>query len=102
MRDSSDIANTHENLRILTIISYGITEIDRQWQKVIEKWMLQETGFERVSGVSLRFTNRDKEGRIVMLVAKVTDEIIMGGIPDIMREIAESTTKRFEVHKVGV
>lgn len=100
VRPPPDIANTRGKLWLLTVMPYGITEAGRQWQKVIEDWLLKEAGFERVFGVSQLFTLRNKQGEIIMLIAKVTDEILMGGDPDIMRHFAEAIAKRFEVSKV--
>lgn len=43
---------------------YGITKAGRQWQKVIEEWILKEAGFERVFGVSQMFLKRNDDGEI--------------------------------------
>lgn len=62
----------------LKSLHYGITEAGRHWQKVNEKWLIDEAGFERVFGVSNLFVKRYTEGDIRMIVSKITDDIKMG------------------------
>lgn len=81
---------------------YGITEAGRQWQKVIEEWLLNDAGFERIYGVSQLFVERDRSGTITMLVSKVTDDILMGGSTQHMEVFAARIKKRFEISKVIV
>lgn len=58
---------------------YGITEEGRQCAKVFEGWLLDVAGFERVFGVSQIFVKRTKNGDISMIIAKVTDDLLMSG-----------------------
>lgn len=41
--------------------------------------MLSDSGLERVHGLSQLFTQRDCTSRTILLVAKVTDDFLLGG-----------------------
>lgn len=58
---------------------YGIADAGRQWEKVVEKWMLSDAGLERIFGISQLFANRDKQGNICLLVSKFTGNFLLGG-----------------------
>lgn len=61
----------------LTKLPYGIGEAGRQWAKTFESWMLEEAGLERVFGVGQMYVRRGQSGRIVFILAKVTDDFLM-------------------------
>lgn len=83
----------------LTKLPYGIVEAGRQWQKTIERWMLSAGGLETVFGLSQLFLQRDINGNIILLVAKVTDDFLIGGsVADITRFI-ERMKNEFQVGK---
>ena len=63
----------------LTKPPYGIGEAGRQWAKTFERWLLEEAGLERVYGVFHLYVKRDASGRLIFLVAKVTDDLMMAG-----------------------
>lgn len=48
-------------------------------------WMLT-TGLERVHGVVQLYVKRSDDGEILLLVAKVNDDILMAGSIEIMKE----------------
>ena len=52
-------------------LPYGIADAGRQWQKTVESWMLEQSGFERVLGITQLFVKRNEYGDIELLVAKV-------------------------------
>lgn len=54
-------------------LPYGLVDAGRQWLIKIESWMIEEYGLERVFGVSQLFIKR-RESRIVLIIAKVTDD----------------------------
>lgn len=100
VRPPPDISGTRGSLWLLTLLPYGITEAGRQWQKVIEEWLLEDEGFERVFGVSQLFVKRNKMGKIIIIIAKVTDDLLMGGSPSEIQNFATEIKKRFDVSKV--
>lgn len=83
----------------LVKLPYGITEAGRQWAKVFEGWLLSDANFERVFGVSQIFVKRSSDGGIVMLMAKVTDDLLMAGSVEDIKEFVELIGKRFPISK---
>lgn len=86
----------------LTKLPYGITEAGRQWAKVIEGWMTQEAGFCRVYGVPQLFVRRDAGGRIVLLLAKVTDDMLIAGSTAEVKSFIDQIGGRFPISKAIV
>lgn len=80
-------------------LPYGIPEAGRQWAKAIESWMIDTAGFQRVFGVPQLFSRRDSAGDIILLVAKVTDDILMAGTKEAMQQFSEEISSRFTVSK---
>lgn len=80
-------------------LPYGIADAGRQWQVVVENWMLTEACLERVFGLPQLFTKRTPDGRICLLVAKVTDDFLLGGSVQEMQNFVELLGKRFIVGK---
>lgn len=60
-------------------LPYGIVEAGRQWQKVVEEWMLAGAGLARIFGITQLYVKRSKKNEITLLVAKVTDDFLLGG-----------------------
>lgn len=83
-------------------LPYGIVEAGRQWQKTVESWMLNEAGLERVLGISQLFVKRDETGRIILLIAKVTDDFLLGGSVEEMKVFLDPLKQRFIVGKIVV
>lgn len=64
--------------------------------------MLTDGGLETIFGLSQLFAQRDSNGRITLLVAKVTDDFLIGGLtPDIIQFINKMKEK-FEVGKAVI
>ena len=63
----------------LVKLPYGITEARRQWATVIEEWLLNTAEMERVNGMSQLFLKRSSRGDIILMIAKVTDDLLMAG-----------------------
>lgn len=81
---------------------YGIVEAGRQWQKMIEDWMLNTAGLERIVGLSQMFIKRNSSRLIILIVAKVTDDFLLGGSALDMNDFVAMLRKRFIVGKVVV
>lgn len=86
----------------LTKLPYGIVEAGRQWQKTVESWMLSEGDLETVFGLSQLFVQRDATGKVILLVAKVTDDFLIGGNVKDIRNFIEKMKRRFAVGKAVV
>lgn len=83
-------------------LPYGIADAGRQWQKVIEEWMLTQAGLERVFGIPQLFVKRDQNDHISLIVAKVTDDFLLGGTIRQMQMFIDDLQKRFIVGKVAI
>lgn len=83
-------------------LPYGIVEAGRQWQKVIEDWMLTTGKLLRIRGISQLYLQRDDTGKIILLVAKVTDDFLIAGSVQHMKEFTDELKKRFVVGKVVI
>ena len=86
----------------LTKLLYGIVEAGRKWQKTIEDWMLDTGKLERVFGIGQMFVKRNRHGRICLLVAKVTDDFIIGGLVDEIGTFIQSMKQRFHLGKTVI
>ena len=84
----------------LTKLPYGITEAGRQWARVFEKWLTEKAEFSRVNGVPQMFVHRRKNGDIKLLIAKVTDDLLIAGALEHIDTFNEAITKRFPISKV--
>lgn len=75
-------------------------EAGRQWQKTVEDWMLSSGGLKRVFGLSQLFLRRNRNGEIVLMVAKVTDDFLVGEKMEYIHEFMDRLQERFTVGKV--
>jgi len=80
-------------------LPYGIVEAGRQWAKAIEDWMLEGGGLERVSSISQLYIRINSVGTIILVVAKVTDDLLIARRVQLMNQCIEALSKRFEVGK---
>lgn len=82
-------------------LPYGIVEAGRQWMLVVEDWLLSEAFFTRVFGISQLFVKRNRHGKIVLIMAKLTDDFLIAGMPKDIEEFAFQLKTRFEVGKIA-
>lgn len=80
-------------------LPYGVSEAGRQWANVIEEWLTDEMVFEQVRGISQLFLKRAEDGSISMLLAKVTDDLLISGKTDVLKNFLQQLTKKFKVSK---
>lgn len=73
----------------LVSLPYGIVEAGRQWFFAVETWMKEEYGLSLEFGILQFFSERNHDGRIVLILAKVVDGFINAG----SREAVETFTK---------
>ena len=81
-------------------LPYGIGEAGRQWAKAIEGWLVNDAQCLRVHGVSQLYIKRGQEGSIMLMIAKLTDDLLMAGTKVAMRQFADLISKRFTISKV--
>lgn len=78
---------------------YGKTEAKRQCAEVIEGWMVHEARFERIRGVDQLYVSRDHTGKLILLAAKVTDDIFIAGSITEMNRFSEQISLKYKVRK---
>ena len=94
--------STRGKLWKLTKLPYGIVEAGRQWAKAMEEWMLNVAELARIQGLNQIYVLRDVGGKIVLIVAKVTDDVICGGSLDIINPFLQKLKQKFEVGKIVI
>lgn len=99
VRPPRELAVRRGTLWKLTKLPYGITEAGRQWAIVFEEWLTHTAALKRVSGVDQLFVKRDTNGLIVLLMAKVTDDLLMVGTKADLEEFVTALGKRFPISK---
>lgn len=80
-------------------LPYGIVEAGRQWALVIEDWLLNDAGMQRVNGISQLYMRRDSKGQINLILAKVTDDILIAGNVDEIQQFIQLISQRFKISK---
>lgn len=89
----------HGKLWRLLKLPYGISEAGRQWAVVIEFWLLNDMGFQRIRGASQLYIKKDRSGEIILIIAKVTDDVLMAGTLIAMKWLSRQMDKRFGLSK---
>lgn len=64
--------------------------------------MTEHAGIQRVFGVSQLFTKRDLTGKIILLIAKVTDDFLVSGPLSKINDFMEDLKKDFDVGKIRI
>jgi Reverse transcriptase (RNA-dependent DNA polymerase) len=81
----------------LTKPAYGTVESGRLWQVACEEWMREQSLLEN-SGPPQVFALRDNSCQVVLKVAKVLDDLLVGGKPDRIHSFYTSMAARFELN----
>lgn len=74
----------------------------RGWKtmgKKFEGWLLKEAGFELVFSISQMFVKPGSNGRITMLMLKVTDDLLIAGPPTEIENFIKHISRRFPISK---
>ena len=99
VRSPRDWQGQRVELWKLNKLPYGTAD-GIQWQKTIESRTLDHVGLERVIGLSQLFLKRDANGNVIILVSKVTDDILLGVTKEAMQQFTNLLKERFEVGKI--
>ena len=76
---------------------YGLVESGRLWQICIERWF-QTYGLDTIPGMPQLFVLRcEKTGHMLLLVAKVVDDLLLAGVQTALSDFRVAITKRFKV-----
>lgn len=80
-------------------LPYGVPEAGRQWATVIEDWLTNDMNMGTVSGFSQLFLKRRKDSSIQLILAKITDDLLIAGTTNEMEEFVARISGRFDVSK---
>ena len=86
----------------LTKMPYGITEAGRQWAKVFEQWLTEKAYFTRIHGIPQMFVQRNEDGDIRLILAKVTDDLLIAGQMQHIEVFNKNIEKRFPISKTVI
>lgn len=75
----------------------SITEAGRQWAEQIEAWLIGDYNFDLVAGMDQLYIHCIGEGKVVLLAAKVTDDIFVAGSLKEITDFSTSISKRFAI-----
>lgn len=87
------------NIWRLMKIPYGITETGLQRTKEFGRWLVTEARFERVFGAPQLFIKMGKDGEILVIMEKVTDDLLMTSTESQIKSIVEQISMRFTIRK---
>lgn len=77
----------------------GFTEAGRHWSKTFEGWLLRHTKLKCVIDVIQIYVMWDKIGKILMLMTKGSDELLMARSVKPMNQLASHFKNCFDVRK---
>lgn len=80
-------------------LPYVVTESGLQWAAVIEDWLINTINMWTVTVISKLFINGRENGSILMIVAKVTDDLLLVGTKLYLGYFFASISVIFDVSK---
>lgn len=82
-------------------LPYGIVEAGSQLMLAIGEWMLTNGRLGRNFGVNQLFIRRSGSGRIILLVAKLSDDFLVSGSPDDIGSFPKELHGRYALGKIS-
>lgn len=84
---------------LLLSLPYGLVDAGRQWQLAMEVWLIDTLGFVAFAGLPQVFAKLDKGGALLLLIGKISDDILVAGRrPDVLA-FFEALHDRWEISK---
>lgn len=80
---------------LLLCAAYGLINSNAKWQ-VQSDQELKDIGFQQIPVVPQLFMLR-RNGKLVVVLAKFVDDILLTGVPEIVKEVIERFNKRFKL-----
>lgn len=99
VRPPRELGSKKGTLWKLTKLPYGITEAGRQWAMVFEEWLMVEAGVKRVRGIDQLYVRHGDDGALSLVIAKVTDDLLMIGERPELESFVAALGKRFPISK---
>lgn len=85
---------------MLRKLSHRIAKAERQWAEVLEDWILDTAGFQRVYGASQLYVRRGSNNNIIGILGKVADDISLAGSTAFVHRFITRLNSRFPISKV--
>lgn len=82
-----------------TTLPYRITEAGMQWARTIEDGTTNEMGIDRVSGVPQMFVKPGSDSKLIFILVKLTDDLLLPGSRAIMEQFVPEVKIRFHFSK---
>ena len=76
--------------------AYGLVESGRLWLLAIERWF-STVGIFEVPGLPQLFAKRDANGHLILIIAKVIDDLIIAGEPEVTDQFHRDISAKFKV-----
>lgn len=83
----------------LLALAYGICDAGRQWLKTSDTWITKDLGMKRLAGAHQLFIRRDHNEKLVLIVAKTTDDFLVAGEKGAIESFFGQMRERFVVGK---
>lgn len=83
----------------LLSLPYGLVDAGRQWQLSMESWLLDEQRFVTFGGLPQVFAKLDHAGAIVLLMGKISDDLLVAGRRAAIEEFFAALHSRWEIGK---
>lgn len=83
---------------LLLCAAYGLINSNAKWQ-VQSDQELKDMHFEQIAVIPQLFMLR-RNGRLVVLLAKIVDDILLTGVPEVVQEVIERFNNRFTLGNI--
>lgn len=83
----------------LLALAYGVCDAGRQWLKTSDSWIIKDMGMNRLTGAHQLFIKRNQEEKLVLIVAKTTDDFLVAGEKGAIEAFFGKMKERFVVGK---
>lgn len=80
-------------------LPFCISDGGRQWATVIENWLIHNAGFQSEFRVCRLYIRRTENGERQLMIAKLTDDLLISGHIEDMKEFSRTLADRFLVRE---
>ena len=99
VRPPRELSGPRGSLWQLHSLPYGIAEANRKWSQIIDHWLINKLGFLRVPGLAQLYVRYNPERSANMVIAKVTDDLLIAGSCLNKKILFTSIKQRFNINK---
>lgn len=84
---------------LLLSLPYGLVDAGRQWQMAMESWLLDDLKFICFHGLPQIFALLSPTGQILLLIGKISDDMIVAGKVDDIQAFFVKLRSRWQIGK---